>query len=397
MPQPLPNPLLPLHEAGDAETQAYDQTEIVSTFGAPELEYAAIHRSCGLMDLPQRALIELTGNDRLPFLNNLVTNQTWDKNAKTPMPPGTGVYAFFLSRQGRIFTDLNILDLGDRTLLEIDGRLVEPVLKELDRYLFGEKVKMAGKVGELHQFALHGPGAKAMIDTLADPPPGDLPPLGVAATRIMGHDVVVWRDDPCAVPGYTIILPAAAAPQVWQTLCERFGGGALPKNETPEQVRARLAAATEPPPRRLLRPIGWAAFNAARIEGGRPLFGIDFDDTILPAETGQLARAVSFTKGCYLGQEIVARMHARNVVAKQLVGLRMEDDALPIAGAAIYDDQQNQVGGVTSSTLSPILSNAALCLALLKKPFFVEGTAVNVPAEGKVRKGKVARVPFDRE
>ena len=123
-------------------------------------------------------------------------------------------------------------------------------------------------------------------------------------------------------------------------------------------------------------------FNAARIEAGRPLLGIDFDDTILPAETGQMSRAVSFTKGCYPGQEIVARMHARQVVAKQIAGLKFADDALPIAGANVTDDQGNIVGGITSSTVSPMLSNTAIAIALLKRPFFNVGSVVNVPARG---------------
>jgi folate-binding protein YgfZ len=144
----------------------------------------------------------------------------------------------------------------------------------------------------------------------------------------------------------------------------------------------------------LLWPAGWAAFNTTRIEAGRPIFGIDFDDTILPAETGQVARAVSFTKGCYLGQEIVARMHARGQTAKQIVGIRVENDALPMAGAAVYDEQQNQIGGITSSTMSPILSNAAIALAIVKKPFIIPGTKITVPAEGAMRSATVEQLPF---
>jgi tRNA-modifying protein YgfZ len=105
-------------------------------------------------------------------------------------------------------------------------------------------------------------------------------------------------------------------------------------------------------------------------------------------------RAVSFTKGCYLGQEIVARMHARGQVAKQVVGVKFDGDTLPMAGAAVYDDQSNAVGAVTSSTVSPLLSGAALCLAVVKRPFFTLGTTVNVPAEGAIRKGTVVKLPF---
>jgi glycine cleavage system aminomethyltransferase T len=105
-------------------------------------------------------------------------------------------------------------------------------------------------------------------------------------------------------------------------------------------------------------------------------------------------RAVSLTKGCYPGQEIVARMHARKQIAKQLVGIRMNDDALPIAGAQINDEQGNTVGGVTSSTISPILSGAAICLGYVKRPLFSLGTKVTIPAEGQMRQAMVVQTPF---
>jgi folate-binding Fe-S cluster repair protein YgfZ len=108
-----------------------------------------------------------------------------------------------------------------------------------------------------------------------------------------------------------------------------------------------------------------------------------------------MKRAVSFTKGCYPGQEIVARMHARHQIARQIVGIRMNDDALPIAGAQVFDAQGNDViGAITSSTISPILSNAAICLGMVKRPHFSTGTKLSIPAEGKMREGTVVELPF---
>src|SRR5258707_14254407 len=97
----IPNPLFEIHERAEAEFPPYDQVQIVTTFGQPEAEYAAIRKSAGLIDQPQRGFLELTGKDRLPFLNNLLTNQTWDKATKKALEPGQGVYAFFLARNGR--------------------------------------------------------------------------------------------------------------------------------------------------------------------------------------------------------------------------------------------------------------------------------------------------------
>src|SRR3954451_12159793 len=121
-----PNPLHASHEAANAEFQAYADVQIVSTFGQPQAEYSAIHKACGMMDLPQRGIIELTGKDRLTFLNNLITNQVFDKQTKTAIPAGTGVYAFLLNaKSGRVVVDLTVLEPGERTLLEMDARFIE--------------------------------------------------------------------------------------------------------------------------------------------------------------------------------------------------------------------------------------------------------------------------------
>jgi folate-binding protein YgfZ len=364
-----------LHEKAEAEFQNYDQLQIVTTFGEPEAEYAAIRKGAALVDQPQRGFLELAGKDRLAFLNNLLTNETWNKATKKGLEAGAGVYGFFLSRNGRIVTDMNVIERGDRTLLEMDARVVEAVRAAFDKYIFTEQVTLTNRVASLHQIALHGPGA---LDVLRQAVGSDVPELGALGStqvRIAETDVVVWRDDVCAVPGYQLVFDIGAAESVWEMLVARF-------------------ATSEQRGKRALRPTGWAAFNAARIEAGRALFGIDFDDSVLPHETGEIARAVSFTKGCYLGQEIVARMQARGQFARQLVGIKMADDALPIAGAIIQDDNDNQIGGITSSTISPVLSGAAICIGYLKKQFTTVGTVVNIPAEGKMRKGSVAETPF---
>jgi folate-binding protein YgfZ len=221
--------------------------------------------------------------------------------------------------------------------------------------------------------------------------------MSCASGRMIGQEIVVWRDDPCGVPGYHLVVPTGAARAIWDHLLIR-GMGVSPVHlseatDRPAPTHGQDAHATQLG-KRALRPIGWAAFNACRIEAGRAIFGIDFDDSILPAETGQMSRAVSLTKGCYPGQEIVARMHARQQVAKQLAGIRMDDEALPIAAAPIYDANQNAVGAVTSSTISPILSGAAIALGYVKRPLFAIGTKLVVPAEGQMRNATVVETPF---
>jgi len=378
VPSVNPNPLLDLHRQAEAEFQPYGEVEIVSTFGEPQAEYAAIRKSTGLMDLPQRGVIELTGKDRLPFLNNLITNQTWDKQKKSGLAAGQGVYAFLLdAKTGRIITDLNVLELGERTMLELESRMIAPVISALEKYRFAEQLQMSARLDDLHEIALHGTGAQDILVQASSNAP-QLTPPACGFASLIGHEVIVWRDDLCGVPGIHLIFPTSAARAIWMHLLTVFSQS--------DEIGKRA-----------LRPIGWAAFNSTRIEAGRAMFGIDFDDSILPAETGPatMSRAVSFTKGCYPGQEIVARMHARQQVAKQIVGIKMNDDALPIAGAQIFDATgQNAIGGVTSSTISPVLSNAAICLAVVKRPHFAIGTTVSIPAEGTMRIGSVVNLPF---
>src|SRR4051794_25404976 len=165
----FPNPLFSLHQQAEAEFQPYGPVEIVSTFGEPQAEYAAIRKACGLMDLPQRGLVELTGMDRLTFLNNLLTNQTFDKQSKTGMAAGSGVYAFLLdAKTGRIRLDVNVLELGERTLLELDARLGGPLVAMLERYHFAEQVKFTPRTTDLHEIAVHGPGAAAVLSRVLD-------------------------------------------------------------------------------------------------------------------------------------------------------------------------------------------------------------------------------------
>jgi folate-binding protein YgfZ len=372
LPNLLPNPLYELHQQAEAEFQSYAQLPIVSTFGEPQAEYAAIHKGAALLDQPFRGFLDLTGKDRHSFLNNLITNQVWDKEKKVGIAAGQGGYAFFLNTKGRVVVDMNVLEIGDHLLLEMDARHVETTRIAFEKFRFAEKVTLENAIGKRHEFAIHGPSA-AQVLGLTEP----LAPLQSRPVRIFDTDAIVWRDDPTGQPGYQIIVDTSNAVQLWSRLLESFG-------------QATGIG------KRPLRPIGWAAFNATRIEAGRPFFGIDFDDSVLPAETGQLARAVSFTKGCYLGQEVVARMHARNVVARQIVGIRMNDDSLPIAGSHIFapDGSNNQIGGITSSTVSPILSNASICLGIVKKAFVAPGSIVEIPAEGAMRKGTVVALPF---
>jgi folate-binding protein YgfZ len=435
----MPSPLLDHHRSRPhAELTAFGPAEIVLTFGEPQAEYAAIHKAAAIFDAPHRGLLEITGKDRHAFLGNLLTNKTWDAASKTPLAAGTGKLAYLLNLKGRIVAELNLIQRGDRTLIETDARLV-PMLRELfDRYLFGEQVKLTSLLDTHGVLTMFGPGAASVLadagidvaslsdlgstDGVFAPSPGT-PGGGWGEGRVRStvadgpHPnplpeyvergpiaITVWREDRLVPsPAYHLAVRRDDAMTVWTALLDRFGATDDGRDYG----------------RRKLRPIGWAAFNAARIEAGRPILGIDYEPAepsmpgkkkpadadveeatpatrgAMPIETGLFDRGVDVAKGCYLGQEIVARLHARKMVPRQIVGFRMEGDALPIAGAPVYDASgTTQLGVVTSSTMSPVLSDAAIGLVMLKKPSYEVGTKLVIAAEGAMRPAVVTKTPF---
>lgn len=157
------NPLRQLHEQAEAEFQQYGEIEIVCTFGEPQAEYAAIRKGCALMDLPQRGILEATGGDRIDFLNRFLTNELIVKDSKAPLAAGSGVYAFLLYNKGRIVADVNVLQRGDRTLLETDARNIPTLRDVLEKHLFSENVKFQSLLEKSHQIALHGPKAAEIL------------------------------------------------------------------------------------------------------------------------------------------------------------------------------------------------------------------------------------------
>lgn len=392
------SPLSELHHAVEGATFGdFGGIQILTSYGEPKLEYAALHQRCGLVDSPWRGVLEVTGKDRHEFLGNLITNKTWDKASKTGIAAGEGVRAFYLNLKGRVVADLTLIERGESLLIDMDRRLVGPLAKTLDRYVFSEKVGFVDRTATHTRLSLVGPGAAGIIYDAAGVDVSGLKPLQSRSATMFGAAVDVWRDDQTPAVGLQLLVANDAAAKVWQGLIDAFADEGRESNK------------------RRLRRVGWAALNAARIEAGRPMLGIDYESAppsvpgkkkepeaeepaatkgILAAETGQFETHVDVTKGCYLGQEIVARMHARKVVARQIVGFRMSGDALPVAGAAVFNAAGEQVGIVTSSTPSPVLSNACIGLALVKRPSFTVGTAVAIVADGAPKPATIVATPF---
>ncbi|MGC8552803.1 MAG: YgfZ/GcvT domain-containing protein [Phycisphaerae bacterium] len=374
-----PNPLQELHEQAEAAFIPYGpDIAIVESYGEPEAEYAAIRKAAALMDAPQRGTIELRGRDRLTFLNNLVTNDT------RTLVSGSGRYAFMLNTRGRIVADMNVLNLADRTLLDMDARLTAATAKALGDYIFTEDVSISDRSTELARLSLFGPAAAHLLDRIgAVGIESDLAsPLHIKDYMLADIPVAIFSLNLVGSPQYELITPVERVRELWQILLERGDAAPAALTSTDSETKPRLRA------------IGWSAFNVARIESGSLLLGIDISEHNLPMETGPwYLRGVSLTKGCYLGQEVVARMHSHNSVARMLVGLRFNSHAPPMAGAELRAGEL-QVGMVTSSCNSPMLGSAPIGLGYVKRSHSELGGTVETDTMEGHRPATITALPF---
>lgn len=270
--------------------------------------YEALRHGAAWIDLSARGLIHAGGRDRVRFLHNLTSNHI------KQLAPGRGCYAFLLNPQGRIQADVNIFCLADRFLLDTEPETRERVPEHLRRYIIADQVTL--EEAPLAALGLEGPEAAAVLAALGAPAPE------ADYAHIAWEDVQVARASATGLPGFRLFVPSARV----------------------AEVRARLESAGA----RAASPEAW---RTVRIEEGRPRYGEDITDANLPQETRQL-HGVHFSKGCYIGQEIVERIRARGRVNRLLVKLEIAGEAPPAPGARLTAGGQ-EAGQVTSAAFSP--------------------------------------------
>lgn len=350
--------------------------QVVETFAEVQAEYAALRKGCVLLDLPQRGCLRIEGADALEFLNRMITQELKD------LTPWRAVRSFWLNRKGRIDADLRLIALENHLLADLDVLSGEVAASTLASFIFAEDCRITDRTDATHRLALHGPTAPDLLRLVASggqpEHPAELAPGRAARAEIAGREVVVDRQDSAGEPGFELLVSLEDAEPVYDAMLE----AGLDENGGASRIRLRQA--------------GWLAYNIARIEAGWPIYNIDFGPQSLPHETGVLRDRVSFTKGCYLGQEVVARMQALGRPKQQLVALRLatalhaaDPVRQPVSGALVYagsDEAPEPVGAVTSSTISPMLAGEAICFAQVRTKHADAGARLLVDAEG-------ARVP----
>ena len=331
------------------------ETTVLATVGSVELEYAAIRRGVGLIDASQRGVVQLRGADRLDLLGRLLTQEL------KHLGPGHVASAFLLQRTGRIIADLLVVAEDDKILLDCDRCDVSQVAAAVEAMIFVEDVQVQ-IAPDCSVVEVHGPGLGALLKSAG----GSLPQIGESNCIELGEArCVIARLDTTSETGVRIYVPTGLLPDVWQQLHDSGG-------EACEACRT----------------VGWFAFNMARVEAGTPWWNVDFGSTSLPHETGVLDSRVSFTKGCYPGQEVVARMqnlgHPKQVVRM----LSMPDTRLPIAGGQVFAGNESSpgdpIGAVTSSAPAPLRGGSTVAFATIRWASASPGTLVSVVADGEL-------------
>jgi folate-binding protein YgfZ len=307
-------------------------------------EYRAITSACGLLDRSERGKLALTGADAKSFLQGQVSNDV------EALASGEGCYAAFLTPKGKMLGDLRVLDADEELLLDTERVALQDLFNMIRRFSVGYDVQLHKRTRERGLLSLVGPDA-ARVSGAARLPERE---HAHVAGELGGVPVRAIRTD----VGVDLLFESAGLDAVRTALIE--------------------AGAVE---------VAEEAVDCLRIERGRPRYGIDLDDSVIPQEAGLNARAVSFTKGCYVGQETVARLYYRGKPNRHLRGLRL---AAPVAhGEQLLGPGGRVVGSVGSIANSPSLGLIALALVRREAP---PGTTVAIGADGV--SAEVVELPF---
>jgi folate-binding protein YgfZ len=358
-------PFREFHASLGAQFITVNSAEAVADYGDPLAEYAAMRESAAVFDLSFRSRICLLGADRVRFLHGQMTNDI--KKLRT----GEGCYAALVTAKGKMVSDLNVFVLQDELLLDFEPGLTRTVIERLEKYIVADDVQVTDVAPLYGLLSVQGPKTEAVVRSLGLF--AELPSRPFDSTRISdpSSGEVYLMNHPRLIGdmGFDLFIPLTALAAVTDKLmiaAKSIGG----------------------------RPSGWAAFEIARIEAGIPRFGADMDETNIPLECGIEARAVSYNKGCYIGQEVINRIHSIGHVNRHLVGLRFADElnSVPTCGEKLFADGK-EMGHISSAIKSPSL-NAPIALGYTRREVNQIGRRLTLQRSDGEIAATIAELPF---
>ncbi|MGI0149706.1 MAG: aminomethyltransferase family protein [Thermoplasmata archaeon] len=348
--------LWPIHDFGGALFRAEAGWSVPVGYGPVDAEVRAVRARAGMIDLSDHAKIELKGSERVPFLDGVVTADL------KILVPGTSTYALLLNEKSRVLGDVRVYAFQDSLVLDIEASQKESVLRILEKARVSDDVDFRD-LGPVGHVEVHGPQASPILAGLLGPELRGLPRNGFLTVPIQRRETAhIARIPSVGETGYVIWSAESSLSDLWN----------------------RLAGAG-------VKPIGRDAWDVLRIEAGVPRFGVDIGEDTLALE-GAPESAISFTKGCYVGQEVVARGTYIGQIRRKLLGLRVDGDLPPVHGDRVSSGGRD-IGAVTSGAWSPTRSGA-IGMALLRVDAVSARDALFINRGGWDLRAKLHPLPF---
>jgi len=322
----IDTPLAPLHQRAGAKMGVWFGCALPDDFGDWQREYWLAYKSVALIDKNCRAYLSFTGPDRVRYLNAILTNNIKD------LAPSHGIVSLLLNPQGHILAEIETYAQHD-SLLCISYAMIRPRLVEtLDKFIIMDDVTLTDETDRYATMALEGPESARIVNELTGVDLNSLEELATKEVRVTEIPCILSRRSPGKFPGAEFLTERPHLEALWQLLQEKVravGGG----------------------------PIGYTALSVLRLEQGIPWFSYDFGEKQIPHEAALETSHISYTKGCYTGQEIVERVRSRGQVNRRRVSLRFSGTIPPSAGEVLTADGK-EGGYVTRAALSPALASA---------------------------------------
>ncbi|HEV2915262.1 MAG TPA: aminomethyltransferase family protein [Pyrinomonadaceae bacterium] len=354
------SPLEELHRGAGAAMREQDGWALPSAYGEVSAEYEVVREGgAGLIDLSARGRVEVSGAEAVQFLNGLVSN-----DVKT-LADGAWMSAAFPNPQGRLIASARVMRRGDSYLFDTEAVTHASLFKTLERFTLAGDFRVADRTSETAQLSIQGARAPQVVEAALGREAASVERGRVFTSGWSDASLSIIRATQTGEDGFELFVDAGRAAPLWEALT---AAGA--------------------------RPVGQDALEILRIEAGLPRYGVDMDETNVVTEA-PLDDAVSYTKGCYVGQEIIARIHWRGHVAKKLTGLVFSDGREVEREAKIRAADGKEIGRITSSAFSPRLGRT-IALAYVKYDFLAPGTRARVAACDAAREATVTELPFIR-
>ena len=354
-----------LHETHRRLGAIFEQSSgwlIPMSYGDEMSEYEALRNSAGIIDISNRGKLSLSGKEHLKFLQGIVTNDV------NKLEVGGGLYATFLTPKGRLIADMRIYRKNDSVLIDLEPGLNEKVGELFLKYRISYKVNIDDSTENVSLISVQGQRSKELIEkTLGEEIPL-MSEYSYFLNNFNGAETMIAKANRTGEDGFDIYIPSDGNDKsLWDHLVKNG-----------EEFQAK--------------PIGHWATETARIEAGIPRYGVDMNENTIPIEAG-LWHALSFEKGCYVGQEVIARIKWRGHVNWHLVGFEIDDKDIEIKDNKIFDGER-EIGYITSSSFSPTY-NKVLALGYIRREFNKPGTNVSINTkENKKISAKVVDLPF---